>query len=215
MASPDDLQVLARKPVQCQNLQDDRDLGAYWEREFCKLAAKHGRSFTAHQIGRPKSAQSYFIQGGKYHHMTLPDITVWTRPGEHHEIKHKDATAWGAYGLERYRVDALLWFAEETGQSVYYTIHDYSLQNAPTREAQKRMPQSVPDHWLTCSIVELADSIAGIDDREGASWVNGTKRIVPICYFNKRLFQQVSWLWLGEPQRDMFGTLVSVQAPPL
>lgn len=201
----------------CGNLQGDREIGAFWEREFCKLAAKHGRSFTPHQIGRPKSAQAYFVRAGKYHPLTLPDITIWTRPGEHHEVKHKDPCAWG-FGLERYRLDALRRFAEETGQSVYYTIHDYSRQ--PDRHAdwdqsralRKANQLSNAEHWITCAVLELADSVEL--EEWGYSYVNGEKKRVPICYWPVSSFQPVTWLWLGEPQRDLFGTLISVQRNP-
>jgi len=212
MYSPDEMRELAEKPVQCVDLNGDRELGAHWEREFCKLAAKHGRAFTPHQLGRPKSAQAYFIHGGKYYPMTLPDITIWTRPGEHHEVKHKDPTQAGYYGLERYRLDALRWFADETGQSVYYTIHDYSFQRGSSREKKKLEKLNDIDHWLTCAIAELADCIHHVD--HGQSWVGGKSKVVERCYWHRDLFQPVKWLWIGEPQRDMFGSLISVQQPP-
>lgn len=201
----------------CNNLQADRELGQFWEREFCKLAGTHGRSFTPHQIGREKSAVAWVKSGGKYNAWTLPDITLWTRPGEHHEVKHKDPCAWG-FGLERYRLEALRAFADETGQNVYYTLHDYSRQPDVDltweiqREARKQNRLSVPAHWLTAAVAELVECI---DMEEwGYSYVGGQKKRVPICYWPVSSFRPLEWLWLGEPQRDLFGRLVSVQPVP-
>ena len=196
----------------CRNLKADRALGDYWERQFCALAANYGRAFTAHQIGRQKSAQAFYRDGGKYHPLTLPDITIWTRPGEHHEIKHKDATRLNDFGLERYRLDALLWFAEETGQSVYYTIHDHGLQSFETREQRRECRTNTREHWLTCSVVELADNITRTD--WGESYVrNEARGDVERCYWHRSLFQPVIWLWSAEYQRDGSGFLIAADEP--
>lgn len=191
----------------CRNLEADRALGDYWERQFCAIAGKYGRSFTAHQIGRPKSAQSIHREGSRFHPLTLPDITIWTRPGEHHEVKHKDARRKGDYGLERYRLEALLWFAEETGQSVYYTIHDHGMQPYPSRLQRREARANHLDHWVTCSVVELADSIQRTDRNE--SYLRGDPRKVEICYWPRSLFQPVVWLWQHEVSRDSAGLLVA------
>jgi hypothetical protein len=198
----------------CANLSGDREVGAYWEREFCKLAARYGRSFTAHQIGREKSAVAWVRSGGAWNSWTLPDITLWTRPGEHHEIKHKDPCSWG-FGLERYRLEALRAFWEETGQSVYYTLHDYSRQPDSSldyetqRRARKENPKSIAEHWVTAPVSELISP----EPREewGYSYVGGVKKRVPICYWPSSLFQPVVWLWRHEVARDIDSRLVSVQ----
>ena len=184
--------------TQCQNLSADRKIGDYWERQFCKLAASQGRSFTPHQIGRPTSAQAAFSDGGKYHTATLPDITLWTRPGEHHEIKHKDQTKDGKFGLERYRVDALRWFAEETGQSVYYTIHCYDFVQLPTRKERKHCRENNASHWITASIMDLLmleyETIAS--GPRAVSWVAGErKENVEICYWPSSGFFLLTDVW--------------------
>lgn len=182
----------------CGDLQGDRAIGAKWEQEFCKLAAKYGRSFTAHQIGRSKSAQAFYIKSGKYHPMTLPDITIWTRPGEHHEVKHKYPTRDSMFGLERYRLEALRWFAEETGQSVYYTIHNYALHVVGSSlDEKKLLTLNDPEHWVTAAITELAQDVD--KEKTGFSYVNGQKREVDICYWDIVRFQPVVWLWKVEP----------------
>lgn len=204
MREPTDV-IGSRPRVQCADLAGDRELGAFWEREFCKIAAKYGRSFTPHQLKRAGSAQAFGHWQGKYHPMTLPDVTVWTRPGEHHEIKHKDPTSRGFFGLERYRLDALLWFAAETGQSVYYTIHDYSMQPNPSRAERKHNKKNIESHWLYASIAELADSIAFTD--HGDTYYNSGTALKERCYWHRDQFRPLTWLWQGEPQRDMFGRL--------
>ncbi len=181
--------------VQCRDLVADRAIGDYWEREFCKMAALHGRSFTPHQIGRDKSALAAYRHGGRYHTATLPDITLWTSPGEHHEIKHKDQTYKKEFGLERYRVNALQWFAEETGQSVYYTIHDYGFIQLPERKDRKGHRENDEAHWLTASILDLLSHDYRTDPN-GISWVNGRRREgIEILFWKAELFMPLSLLW--------------------
>jgi hypothetical protein len=184
--------------VKCQNLAADRAIGDYWERQFCKLAAGTGRSFTPHQIGRDQSAQAAYRHAGKYHTATLPDITLWTSPGEHHEIKHKDKAGGGTFGLEHYRIDALKWFAEETGQSVYYTIHCYDFVNLPTRLERKECKENNPAHWLTASILDLVERSHNVSSRgRGAeSWVNGKRtENIATWYWSSDLFAPLTTLW--------------------
>jgi hypothetical protein len=189
--------------VQCVDLAADRALGQFWEHQFCKISAQFGRSFTAHQIGRSRSAQAFFHHNGKYHPMTLPDITVWTAPGEHHEVKHKDPSKDGYFGLEKYRLEALVWFLRETKQRVYYTIHDYKEQRGITRIEKKLSKENNPLHWVTCDIEELAQTVDKTD--LGPSWVGGEERIVPRCYWRVSRFTPLFWIWEGIPQRDLFG----------
>lgn len=178
---------------QCTDLNADRKVGEFWERKFCLLAAKHGRSFTPHQIGRGKSAQAFSYSESKFHPMTLPDITIWTAPGEHHEVKHKDTTSSGHFGLELYRLDALVWFWRETGQSVYYTIHDYGKQQGVNRADRKHNELNDPRHWVSCEVQELKKTVAYT--YIGKSWVNGEPREVPICYWREDTFTPLLSIW--------------------
>ena len=181
--------------VQCKDLVADRAIGDFWEREFCKMASQSGRSFTPHQIGRDSSAIAAYRYGGKYHTATLPDVTIWTSPGEHHEIKHKDQTRNKEFGLERYRVNALRWFAEETGQSVYYTIHDYDYVPLPTRAERKAYRTNNEADWLTASILDLLSQDYRTDEN-GVSWVNGIRREgIEILFWKAELFIPLSLLW--------------------
>jgi hypothetical protein len=163
-------------PEHCADLESDRALGARWEREFCKLAARKGRVFTPHQIGRNRSA-SAFSWEGKWRSLVLPDITIWTRPGEHHEIKHKSPTKDGRFGLEDYRIRALKWFSDETGQRVYYTIHNHNGNRDGTACRD--------DDWLTADInaLWLAIERQDISPLRFHSYVNGQRQGV------------LGWLW--------------------
>lgn len=116
----------------------DREVGQYWETQFCGMARVYGKTFTPHQFRRVGSAMFY---GGAADldgktQWTLPDITVWSAPGEHHEIKHKNPDRSGCYGLERYRLDALVRFANTTRQKVYYSIHDWEMAGASSAKEQ-------------------------------------------------------------------------------
>ena len=110
---------------QCSNLVADSTLGQYWERQFCCMAANFGFMFSPLQIGRSTSAMAY--KGKAFNCFTLPDITIWTFPGQHHKIKHKNPTHTCEFGLEVYRFDALVAFAQETRQDVMYTIDNHDL----------------------------------------------------------------------------------------
>jgi len=172
----------------CTNLKEDRDLGEFWEKMFCKLAKENQLSFTPMQIGRESSAVAA-APDGKYY--TLPDITIWSAPGEHHEIKHKQPNRYGRYGLERYRFDALVWFWRETGQEVLYTIHDWRTAGG------KWLTENNIDHWVTATIERLYEVVARGEMLEfpGDSYVNGEVKRVPICYWKTENWLPLERRW--------------------
>lgn len=176
----------------CVNLSDDRQIGDYWEREFARMALRYGRSFTGNQWDKTKSAVAHSMdfsmpRNKRYKSWTLPDITVWTKPGEHHEIKHKEPTKYGAFGLEKYRFEALLWMAEETGQNVFYTIHNHALNGGRSNK------ENNPDHWFTANVLTL--KTAKRREAIGPSWVNGEKKQVIIYYWDASNWVRLLDLW--------------------
>lgn len=175
----------------CQNLQSDRDIGAYWERQFCLQAARFNKSFTPMQLGRKDSIVAHSYESNGWKSYTLPDITIWTAPGEHHEIKHKAPfNAWrygDSFGLEVYRFEALLWFAQETGQDVMYTIHDHS------KTAGRDATVNKIEHWITASVLTL--NRRWHTKRPGQSWVNGQKKEVDIYYWSIDWWQPLLKYW--------------------
>lgn len=168
---------------QCANLQADRSLGNYWEREFCTMAYHRGICFTAHQWNNQSSASAW-SKRCKHKPLTLPDVTLWSAPGQHHEIKHKEPNKHGSIGLEKYRLDALEWFFLETRQSVFYTLHRHDLAGG------KHVKENNIDHWVTCDVSKLLDS--GYKLYNGSSWVNGVEKRVPICYWPVGIFSPLS-----------------------
>jgi len=192
----------------CRDNAADRKLGEYWERAFCIMAGERGRSYTPQQIGRTASAQAYLKQNGKYSHWTLPDVTVWTYPGEHHEIKHKSPTGGGRFGLERYRYDALAWFANETQQQVYYTIHRWDL-------AGEHSTENHIEHWVTISVEQLEEMNANgrgqlynaNGDSRGNSYVNGQKKNVAMYFWPARAWEPLASLWRPDLYRCDQGLL--------
>lgn len=160
----------------CADNGRDRDIGAKWERNFCKLAAKHGLMFTPMQIGRTSSAVAY--TGPTYRALTLPDITVWNHPGQHHEIKHKEPTPRGWFGLEVYRFNALMEFAATTQQSVLYTIHNHALSGGRQSETNDIT------HWFTADVKWLEGQESHLQT-DGTSWISGVKHTgIPILYWD-------------------------------
>ena len=178
---------------QCENLSADRKLGERWEREFCKLAAAQGFVFTPMQIGKESSAQ-FFSNHDGWKHYTLPDITIWTFPGQHHEIKHKNPTPAGAfglppmYGLEAYRYHALATFATVTQQDVLYTIHNHDLSGG-----RNGMLNDL-SHWFTLEIDAL--DVPDYVQRNGKTWVNGQRQEnVKILYWHADKWMPLQAYW--------------------
>jgi len=174
----------------------DRSIGRIWERQFCVLAARYGRSFTPHQWNRETAAQWWCHWGmnGQIHPLLLPDCTIWTAPGEHHEIKHKNATDSGCYGLEVYRLNALVGFRTVTRQPVLYTIHDW--QDAGARCSSEPMLNKL-EHWWTVDVKTLHDDITQ-HPREAPpfpTWVNGRRESRPGYFWPKTLWRSLADWW--------------------
>ena len=170
---------------QCTNLQADRKIGDYWERKFGTMAARYGHVVTANQIKRSSSAVAHYIdESGAYKTLVLPDFVIWSFPGQHHEIKHKEPAKKGkrrgCYGLERYRFDSLKHFQSACKQQVYYTIHDHA------RAGGKHVQTNRPEDWLTIAV----DDMEGTHEvaEEGTSWCNGEPITTEILYWHQSLF---------------------------
>jgi len=173
----------------CVDNVADRALGKFWEERFCLLAADLGLSFTPMQIGRSKSAAAYSRSQAKWNIHTLPDITVWTYPGQHHEIKHKNPTKrYGNFGLELYRLDALVWFAKETRQDVMYTIHNHDLSGGRNGKENKL------EHWFTVDVLDLVGKECFIGEHTD-SYVNGGPKNRTIYYWKPNLWKPLSMYW--------------------
>jgi len=171
--------------IQCENNNDDRELGKYWERQFCLMAYDRGMVFTPHQWNREKSAMAY---GGKLNKYTLPDITVWSCPGEHHEIKHKNPTKKNSIGFEKYRYEALREFMFITNQKVFYTIHNHDLSGGRYGKENKI------EHWFTAEI-ENDININNAFKCIGCSYVSGEKKQVDVLYWDIKYFHRLLDIW--------------------
>lgn len=170
----DMLTLKKSKNGHCNNLESDRAIGDYWERQFCIMAADYGKSFTPLQIDKKNSVQIFNKIKGKWNNFTAPDIAIWTAPGEHHEIKHKNSfhtDRYGAlFGLEVYRFNALLWFAQETAQHVMYTIHNHDLSGG------RNGKENNIAHWITANILHLDNK--WVFRKKTNSYVNGQAKEV-------------------------------------
>jgi hypothetical protein len=173
----------------CDDNDKDRKIGQLWERKFCEIASEFGYLFTPLQINHGVSIQAFSKNGKKWNRFTLPDVVIWTFPGQHHEIKHKGPTPAGWFGLERYRFDALLAFAEKTRQDVMYTIHNHALTGG------RDVLDNDIDHWVTANIHLLNGTWAHLQEN-GTSWVNGVKKTkVPIYYWDINLWIPLRLYW--------------------
>lgn len=175
----------------CEDNSTDRKIGAYWEKQFGRMAVDYGHTFTPHQFGKGRIAASAWNASG---HVVLPDITIWSGPGEHHEVKHKAPTSGGCFGLEAYRLDSLLSFAAITLEPVYYTIHDWKLAGA--RDGRQVVENQI-EHWVVCNVAVLQRHRG--QSEWGDSWVNGQKSRVPILYWPTALFKPLVTLWRRGP----------------
>jgi hypothetical protein len=168
----------------CTNNSVDRDVGAKWERHFCVWAQHYGKAFTAHQEALKIKSAAWHVQGAS---RPLPDVTLWTAPVEHHEIKHKEPTRNGCFGLEKYRFESLVAFAEESQELVRYTIHDHSRCGGRSSDA------NLLQDWFTVNVLDLLDA----PHREGLgfSWVSGRKQDVPVWYWSTSLWIPLERAW--------------------
>lgn len=222
------LQANTYKRVNSKYVAENRAIGAIWERKFCEMAGMFGRSFTAHQIGRNDSAQIISYNGGRWNSFTAPDVTVWSYPGEHHEIKHKDPTIRKdtfVFGLEEYRLNALVWFANETKQAVQYTIHNYGLQHtddkltrSQRRSHQKHNQHNTIEHWFTANVLLLRQTVFHRERDE--SICNGKSIDTTILYWPIGIFTNLFYFWTNnstdttpqQKQVDAINPLLYVQA---
>lgn len=185
--------------IHCKDNAADRHLGDKAERAFCRLAANYRKMFTAHQIGRGHAAYAIMPSKG-YHRYLLPDITLWSAPGEHHEIKHKEPFEDKYIGLENYRLEPLKFFADETQQKVYYTIHRHDLAGGRT------VVTTDPANWFTADIGHLWD--ATLDGRATeasfSSWVGGkkSKGRVPGWFWTLDMWAPLIDIWEMELAND-------------
>jgi hypothetical protein len=178
--------------TQCTNLTGDRAIGQYWETQFCVMAGASGRSMTPHQIKRTGSAIAGKLTGQMWNAYTLPDVTLWTAPGEHHEIKHKAPTRHGGVSLEDYRLRALLWFANETQQPVYYTLHLHSMNGGRDNQENNL------SHWFTIEVRDmqrLCESGIAYHSPNMKTWCGGRVEYVPGWYWPIKEFMPLMDLW--------------------
>lgn len=185
--------------IHCANLQSDRKLGETWEKNFGQLAIRHGLTVTAHQIGRSESASAWYSEDGKKRHVILPDVVVWSFPGQHHEIKHKNPTRRGEFGLEAYRFDSLRWFQKTTKQPVFYSIHNHDFSGGRDG-TENRL-----EHWVTASI-SMLDGVWAREDENGYSYCNGQKIKTKILYWETNLFVPLAGVLKGEFQDNVLKT---------
>jgi hypothetical protein len=179
----------------CQNVERDRKSGAYWERCFCVMCAAYGKTFTPHQIGRSVAAAAHYYDSG-WRSLLLPDVSIWTSPGEDHEVKHKNPTKSGYYGLEEYRWRALVNFQKESGRAVYYTIHRWDPALGTHSEVHRE------GDWFTVSIADLLEAIERkeADYSNWPSYVGGKTKQVFGWYWPERLWHPLAeHLQFGPP----------------
>lgn len=174
----------------CEDLARDRRIGQYWERQFCLMAARRGLMFTPMQIGRKGSIVAFTLDSTGWNQFTLPDVTIWTAPGQHHEIKHKNPTRRGTFGLEQYRFNALMAFAQETEQQVLYTIHNHDLSGG------RDVKTNQIAHWITADVAALDENWSYLWD--GPSWVNGEKKIVSQYFWPIGMWRSLIDYWVTE-----------------
>jgi len=178
----------------CLDNKKDRVEGDKWERRFCSMYARNHESkfLTANQIKKSGAAKAVYWNGHRYSSVLLPDVTVWSAPGEHYELKNKRPTKrrFGennsrCYGLEEYRYKALVDFAKETQQPVYYAIHDWE------KAGGKEKPCTLID-WVYANILYLFEPV---HQEKGASYYNGKEIKTNILYWPIEEFRPLAEIW--------------------
>lgn len=182
----------------------DRELGATWERHFCRMAEWYGKSFLPQQIGRTGAATWRKGNRTQSQPALLPDITIFSWPGEHHEIKHKAPSKYrrregmGSYGYERYRLRPLVDFRLETQQPVFCTVHDWEAAGA--HRSNESMPNVLQD-WRVVDVMTLDTYITEqrLSPDWLGTWVNGQAQQREGYYWPVSLWVSLD-LWWGLPE---------------
>ena len=162
--------------VHCGDINRDRRLGDFWEDKFCSLLPG-GCSFIRHQKDRNAGAVFGVVDpGGVVRWSPSPDVTAWWGRGitSHHEIKHKNATTNGQFGLEEYRVNSLSDFMQRVGQEVHYTIHDHDCCGGPNAILNDIK------HWVTMSLEAL---IRCVDSKRNSPSYRNGQRVMEMTYY--------------------------------
>jgi hypothetical protein len=176
-----------RQAFSVRNVEDDRKVGAFWEGNFCQLLPI-GTKYTRHQLHRTRAAIKEWIgENGKIHTSPLPDVTVFHGLGResNHELKHKNPTSCGQFGLEVYRFEAMLQHATDAFGGANYTIHDWQ------KNGGKVVLSNDIHHWVTASFLDLKEPDGY--STEWGSWVDGRwTENVPMYFWNQKRFLPLS-----------------------
>lgn len=167
--------------LRCRDNNADRELGAYWERQFLRMAVQFGCVAEGKQDGKCKSAVAMSSSGG----VILPDTQI-SKGGVTlvPEVKHKDPTRHGRYGYEEYRVASLVEYANATGLQVILAIHDHSLAGG------KDVKHNRLQDWRWQDILVLADCFDF--KAAGYTWYGGQRVVREIFYWDVARFEPLS-----------------------
>jgi len=153
-----------------------------------------------HQEGRDACAVAYTYKNGVWRKHPLPDVTILTAAVEHHEIRHKAPfclrnSGMPTFGLEAYRLEHLLTFARETGETTMYTIHNHAL-NGGNNATDNHIK-----HWFTVNVLDLENRQVWTQPN-GKSYVNGEYRSgIPIYYWPISMWMPLEQFWQTRRQR--------------
>jgi hypothetical protein len=184
--------------AQCADIVSDRALGEYWEKQFCRMAVNLGRTVIPLQLKREGSIAAYSLEGGRIKPRTMPDVIEGAGLAEAHEIKHKDPSAKGYIGLERYRWEALVKIRNSTGMPIRYTIHNYATVTGYSRKGEDRQRcklhrENDISNWASATIEQLeSGQISGTS----SSYINGRSQDdVRMIYWPVEKFEPLSRVW--------------------
>jgi len=156
---------------QCENLLGDRERGARCERQFALMVEQSG--LTPVRRGQTET----------------PDFTILPI-NEHHEVKDKNPTVGGMFGLEAYRWDGMKKFRRQNAQEpIYYTIHNW----ASSPEGREWQTNRIED-WITCSIDDLlrAERDYKTHEQVGMPWMDGRPVKTRVVYWPASLWKPLS-----------------------
>lgn len=160
----------------------DRAVGEAWEARFEDMA--EGFGFECH---KPEAPETWWPDKG-----LLPDRLVQRdKRHEWHELKHKRPSRRHLFGLEAYRLDALLRLAKHVGDAVLYTIHNWEAAGA--RSAGETVPNRIED-WVTIDVLELPDTISESVEKE-STYYAGSKAKALIHYWDADAWDALSLRW--------------------
>lgn len=178
--------IPADRDRRCLDIKGDRIKGADAEERFCGIMQDNGYTAERLQPTAKKGAAIKIINGQR---IVVGDVDVTPPDNEvfNAEIKSTYPSKDGAYGKEEYRVKHYVNYEKLTGIPVVLVIEKTrNFRNGKLIPVEERK-------WLWKSFRQLLKMPYKVSS--GSTYIDGVKKIAPICYFSEEWFNNMRTDW--------------------